>query len=201
MIPLIVADEEAGGIYGAEWMLNKHPDLVATDYLVTESGGLSIALGKVVYIIGEKEGAWKRISFKGTPGHGSMPYGSENAVHKAARAVTLLTEYCDSKIPLSTEYLSYLAKGLGLGFISRLMLSNKKLLSFTLKKLKNKDLQMARVVHGLIRMTISPNIVQRGTKVNVIPGTAYIDVDIRTLPEQDETYVETHLKKSIRTIS
>ncbi|UCG02911.1 MAG: M20/M25/M40 family metallo-hydrolase [Candidatus Heimdallarchaeota archaeon] len=198
---LVVSDEEAGGIYGAEWMLKNHPEQVKTDFLVTEAGGLSIAPGKLAFMIGEKGGAWKRISFKGTPGHGSMPFDSDNAAHKAARAMIMIREYCDSKIPLTTEYLNYLAKGLDLGFIQRLMLTNKRLLPFTLRNLKKRDPQMARVVHSLTRMTLSPNIVQGGTKVNVIPATSYIDVDIRTLPGQDDKYVGIHLKKALGDLS
>ena len=197
LILLIVADEEAGGIYGAEWMLKNHPDLVQTDYLVTEAGGLFLTPGKFVCMIGEKGGAWKRISFKGTPGHGSMPYGSDNAALKAAQAIKQITEYCDTKIPITTEYLSYLAQGLGLGFVQRLMLANKRFLPFSLKSLKKRDPQMARVIHGLSRMTMSPNIVHGGTKVNVIPAKAYIDVDIRTLPKQDDQYVVDQLKKAL----
>jgi len=197
LILLIVSDEEAGGRYGAEWMLENHPEQIKTDYLVTEAGGLSIAPGKLVFMIGEKGGAWKRISFKGTPGHGSMPFDSDNAAHKAAKGIIKIRKYCDSKIPLTTEYLSYLANGLDLGVIQRLMLTNKKLLPFTLNNLKKRDLQMARVVHGLSRMTLSPNIIHGGTKVNVIPATTYIDVDIRTLPGQDDNYVLTHLKKAL----
>ncbi|MHA1226822.1 MAG: M20/M25/M40 family metallo-hydrolase [Candidatus Hodarchaeales archaeon] len=197
LILLIVSDEETGGLYGTRWMCENKPELVEVDYAVTESGGISIAPGKFVFMIGEKGAAWKRIHFKGTPGHGSMPFGSDNAVIKASQAAVRLSKYCDSGIPITTKYLSYLAKGLGLGFIKRLMLTNKYLLPFALKQLKGKDPAMAKVIHGLSRMTISPNIIQGGTKINVIPASTHIDVDIRTLPQQDEEYVRRHLMKAM----
>ena len=201
LILLIVSDEETGGRYGAEWMLLNHGDLVGVDdskcYAVTEAGGVSLMSGKIVFMIGEKGASWRRISFKGTPGHGSIPYGSDNALNKAAKAITLLTEYCDSKIPITTEYLSYLAEGLGMGGFNRFMLTNKFLFSFTLKKLKKSKPFMAKVVHGLSRMTISPNVAKGGSKVNIIAANAYVDLDIRTLPGQDEEYVITHLKKAL----
>ncbi len=198
LILLIVADEEAGGSYGANWMLKNHPTLVQTDFLVTESGGISLTPGKIAFMIGEKGGAWKRISFKGTPGHGSMPFGSDNAVVKAAEAIKRISKY---NPPVTSEYLDYLAKGLDLGIVQRLMLTNTKVLSFTLNDLKKRDPQMARVVHGLSRMTMSPNIVKGGSKVNVIPAEAYIDVDIRTLPKQDDNYVITHVKKALGSLA
>ncbi|MHA2371249.1 MAG: M20/M25/M40 family metallo-hydrolase [Candidatus Hodarchaeales archaeon] len=194
---LVVADEEAGGHYGAEWMVKNHWELIQTDFAVTEFGGASIVPGKFFLTVGEKGATPKRITFKGTPGHGSMPYGSDNAVNKAARAIDLLTDYCDSKIPLNTEYLSYLIKGLDRGFLARLMITNKILLPFTLKRLNKKNPEMAKLVHSLSRMTISANMVQGGVKINVIPTTASIDLDIRTLPGQDDTYVTSHLKQAL----
>jgi acetylornithine deacetylase/succinyl-diaminopimelate desuccinylase-like protein len=197
LILFIVSDEEAGGGYGVKWMFENNPDEIQVDYAVTEAGGISMAPGKIIFIIGEKGGSSKRISFKGTPGHGSMPFNSDNAAHKAAQAVVRLRKYCDTGIPITTEYLSHLAEGLELGFFQKLMLTNKLFLPFTLKSLGKRDPNMARIIHGLTRMTISPNMVQGGTKINVIPANAHISLDIRTLPSQDHDYVINHLKKAL----
>ena len=40
-----VADEEAGGLYGAEWALEHHLDALRSDYVLTELGGWS-SLGR-----------------------------------------------------------------------------------------------------------------------------------------------------------
>ena len=56
---------------------------------------------------------------------------------------------------------------------------------------------MAMLIHGLSRMTVSPNIVHGGVKVNVIPENAYVDLDIRTLPGQDEEYVMSQLRQAL----
>ncbi|MFX0116378.1 MAG: M20/M25/M40 family metallo-hydrolase [Candidatus Hodarchaeota archaeon] len=198
LILLCVADEEAGGVFGAEWVVKNHWDAIGQPtYAVTEAGGFSLAPGKFIFMIGEKGANWKRISFKGTPGHGSMPYKSDNAVQKAALAITRLTDYSDSKLPRDTRYLDYLAKGLGRGFFSRLLLTKKRLLPITLKMIQRKDKQMAKVIHSLSQMTMSPNIVEGGLKTNIIPAQATIEVDIRTLPGQDEEYVLTHLRKAL----
>ncbi len=197
LVLFIVSDEEAGGGYGVKWMLENNPDEIQVDYAVTEAGGISMAPGKILFIFGEKGGSSKRISFKGTPGHGSMPFNSDNAAHKAAQAVVRLRKYCDSGIPITTEYLSHLAEGLGLGFFQRIMLTNKMFLPLTLKSLGKRNPNMARIIHGLTRMTISPNMMEGGTKINIIPANAHISLDIRTLPNQDKDYVITHLKKAL----
>jgi acetylornithine deacetylase/succinyl-diaminopimelate desuccinylase-like protein len=194
LILLVVSDEEAGGTYGASWMVKNHPELVKTNYAVTEAGGISVAPGKIAFITGEKGVARKRISFKGKAGHGSMPYGSDNAVVKLSKAVIRLSRYDP---PTSTKYLSHIADGLGVGFIQRLMLTNPWLLPITLKTLRNREPMMAMLIHGLSRMTISSNVVHGGVKVNVIPENAYVDLDIRTLPGQDEEYVMSQLRRAL----
>jgi acetylornithine deacetylase/succinyl-diaminopimelate desuccinylase-like protein len=60
---------------------------------------------------------------------------------------------------------------------------------------------MAKVMHSLSRMTLSPNIVHGGIKVNVIAAKAYFDVDIRTLLGEDEEYVISHLKKALGSLA
>lgn len=194
LILLVVSDEEAGGTYGAHWMVENHPEVVETDYAVTEAGGISIAPGRIIFMSGEKGVARKRISFRGTAGHGSMPHGSDNAVVKLSEAVTRIAEY---KTPLETKYLSHVAEGLDLGFVRRLMLTHPWLLPFTLGRLERSEPLMARLIHGLSRMTVSPNIVSGGVKVNVIPESAYVDLDIRTLPGQDHEYVMSQLRMAL----
>ena len=193
LILLVVSDEEAGGAYGAEWMVKNHPELIKTDYAITEAGGISIAPGKVLFMTGEKGVARKRVSFRGKAGHGSMP-SSDNAVVKLSEAVHRLSRY---ETPTTTVYLSHVADGLGLGFIQRLMLTNPALLPFTLNRLRSREPMMAMLIHGLSRMTVSPNIVHGGVKVNVIPENAYVDLDIRTLPGQDEEYVMSQLRQAL----
>jgi acetylornithine deacetylase/succinyl-diaminopimelate desuccinylase-like protein len=92
-----VADEEAGALWGAEWMFEHHPDVIDADYCLTELGGWSTVdehgTRHVTVNIGEKGLAWRKLRVHGTPGHGSMPFGSDNALVKAARIVDRLAEY------------------------------------------------------------------------------------------------------------
>ncbi len=83
-----VADEEAGSAHGARWVAEHHPDAIRCDYLLTESGGLHTGTeGRHVGIkVGEKGVAWRRLRVRGTPGHGSMPFGADNALITAPEA-------------------------------------------------------------------------------------------------------------------
>jgi len=92
-----VADEEAGGEWGAEFMVNEHWDAVGADYVVTELGGWSQVDGNgdrhIVINVGEKGIAWTRLRVNGTPAHGSMPFGADNALITAAEIVRRLAEF------------------------------------------------------------------------------------------------------------
>src|SRR4051795_3024193 len=92
-----VADEEAGGNWGAEWMCDNHWDAISSDYVLTEIGGWSNVGGdgvrRVTVNTGEKGIAWRRLRVTGTPAHGSMPFGADNALIKAAEVVRRLAAY------------------------------------------------------------------------------------------------------------
>ena len=92
-----VADEEAGGQWGAEYMIDEHWDAVGADYVLTESGGWSMVdhdgTRHVTVNVAEKGLAWRRLRVRGTPGHGSMPYGADNALITAAEIVRRLATF------------------------------------------------------------------------------------------------------------
>ncbi|HEY5076493.1 MAG TPA: M20/M25/M40 family metallo-hydrolase, partial [Acidimicrobiia bacterium] len=71
---LAVADEEALGKWGADWLLQHERDAVYADYVLTESGGFQIpspAGPRLPVLVGEKGTFWTKIRVHGTPGHGS----------------------------------------------------------------------------------------------------------------------------------
>src|SRR5205807_5423204 len=98
LIYLAVADEEALGTHGAKWLVDNEPDAVMADYVVTESGGYRMPLGsgsgpKLPVVVAEKGTYWCRIRVRGTPGHGSMPFRTDNAIVKAAEVVRRIAEF------------------------------------------------------------------------------------------------------------
>lgn len=205
LVLFIVADEETGGLWGADWMINNHSDELCINnrkmFAVTEAGGVQINKDKFVIINGEKGATGLILRFQGTPGHGSAPYSSDNAVHKASKAALYLTDYCDNKIPIDTTYIRNLVKGIGMNFILRSLIINRKILPIILKILNKKDPEMPKVLHSLSRMTISPNIIQGGNKINIIASEATLKLDIRKLPGQDYEYVIFHVKKALKELA
>src|SRR5262249_43460507 len=93
---LAVADEEAGGRHGAGYLTERQPDAVATDYVITESGGVPIPTpsGPVLgAVVAEKGGNSRRLVVAGTPGHGSRPLRTDNALVTAAEVVRRVAAY------------------------------------------------------------------------------------------------------------
>ncbi|MHA1202358.1 MAG: M20/M25/M40 family metallo-hydrolase [Candidatus Heimdallarchaeaceae archaeon] len=205
LVLFIVADEETGGMWGADWMIKNHSNELSINnrkmFAVTEAGGVQISKDKFAIINGEKGATWLKLKFQGTPGHGSAPYLSDNAVHKVSKAALYLTDYCDNKIPIDTTYIRNLVKGLGMNFILGSLITNRKMLPIILKILNKKDREMPKVLHSLSRMTISPNIIQGGKKTNIIASEATLELDIRTLPGQDYEYVVFHVKKALKELA
>ncbi|MHA1248072.1 MAG: M20/M25/M40 family metallo-hydrolase [Candidatus Thorarchaeota archaeon] len=195
---LIVSDEEIGGTYGAKWMVENHPEKVRTDFLVTELGGFEIAPGRVAFQYGEKGHYWVRIGFQGQEQHGSMPFKSDNAIIKLAKAIVRLTEY---QTPITTEFIKKFVKDLPLSGFQKWLLKRRFLLPRILDMLSKSDMARARLLDSLCRMTMSPNLCGGGSKVNVVAGSAYVDVDIRTLPNQNEEYIISHLKEALGVLS
>ena len=96
LVFIAVPDEEAGGRRGMKPLIDAHPELVLTDYALSEVGGAVTEIdgGSLVEgYISDKGGALVLITVRGQPGHTSLPYGSDNAVVKAAEVTRRISEH------------------------------------------------------------------------------------------------------------
>lgn len=181
LIYFAVADEEAAGTHGAEWMADNEYDAIRADYVLSESGGVFSAtdVGQTVTLTtGEKGVAWRRLRIHGTPGHGSMPYGADNALVKAAAVVARLAEY-RPETRITDTWRSFAAT-LDLPADIRADLVDPARALEAVGRID--DIRMAKLAHACTHMTFSPNVVHGGVKTNVIPDVVDVDVDIRVLP-------------------
>ena len=177
---LAVADEEASGTHGAQWLTEHHWDEVACDYVLTEFGGVPADLPagrRLVIATSEKGLAWRRVVVRGTPGHGSMPWAADNAVLTAAEVVRRLqTAGLGARI---TDAWRSFVEAMGLpDELDEIVLDAGRVREvFELL-----DPPTARYCHAATHTTFSPNVMHGGTKTNVIPDRVELDVDVRTLP-------------------
>ena len=190
-----VADEESGSTYGARWMAQHHPDLITTDYVLTESGGLhggSAATPTVGVRVGEKGVAWRRMTVRGTPGHGSRPFKADNAIVKAAGIVQRLDAYrpqpsfhelWEDEVAQMNATDEQKAQLLDPGAIDEL--------------LETLPAGEATHIHSCTHTTFSPNVFNSQTKTNIIPDEVVLDIDIRTMPGEGPDEVQTHLEAAL----
>jgi acetylornithine deacetylase/succinyl-diaminopimelate desuccinylase-like protein len=197
LVYLACADEEAGGALGAGHVCARHWDALRADYLLTENGGIvgGGARGEPLNVtvhIGEKGVAWRRLRVKGTPGHGSMPYGADNALIKAAQVVTRLAEYRPA--PYIDDLWRTFVASLDLDPAMRAGLADSARVDESIAAL---PVDIAKYAWSATHTTFSPNLCRGGVKTNVIPDAVDIEVDIRTVPGDDEDEVRRHIDKAL----
>jgi acetylornithine deacetylase/succinyl-diaminopimelate desuccinylase-like protein len=174
------ADEEAGGAYGASWAVDNRPELFegATE-AISEVGGFSGQInGQRAYFLqtAEKGIAWLRLIAHGRAGHGSQ-INSDNAVTRLAQAVANIGTYpWPIEFTKTTEqFVNIVEEMTGVGFDE----SNPQVFLDQLGS-------VARFVGATFQNTANPSLLKSGYKTNVIPGTAEAQIDVRTLPGQQE---------------
>jgi acetylornithine deacetylase/succinyl-diaminopimelate desuccinylase-like protein len=178
------ADEEIDSDVGAEWLVKQHPDLVRAEYGLSEMGGQTMHVeGKRFYPVqtAEKGTCWLRLRATGKPGHGSVPH-ADNAIVHLARAIDRLVRPLPLHLtPTATSYVQRLAHAIGgpTGLLLSASL-NPLLHEAALKAMP--DRTFADSLHALLHNTLSPNQLNAGYKVNVIPSEAEATLDGRMLP-------------------
>jgi acetylornithine deacetylase/succinyl-diaminopimelate desuccinylase-like protein len=179
------ADEEAGGNWGAKYLVQERRDLFeGVTEAVGEVGGFSIALGdQRLYLVetAEKGIGWLRLTAHGTAGHGSMIH-QDNAVTALAEAVARIGrhEWPVQLVPSVREFLEAASAAVGLPFSPDDPWS-----------LLGKLGPAARMIGATLTHTANPTGLKAGYKVNVIPQTATAEVDCRFLPGfEDEFFAE-----------
>ena len=183
LIFAFVADEEAGGIHGAQWLVKNHPELFAgASEAISEVGGFSVTLADDVrgYLVetAQKGSMWLRLAARGVAGHGSM-IGHDNAVAKLAAAVARLDQH---EFPLILtgpvrDFLSIVGEITGVPFdeddpqaaVARLG-------------------SLSRMIGATLRNTANVTMFQAGYRSNVVPSDAHATVDGRFLPGQGEAF-------------
>jgi acetylornithine deacetylase/succinyl-diaminopimelate desuccinylase-like protein len=198
LVFLAVADEEASGRWGARYLTENHWDEVKADFMVTELGGFFIdtETGPAAFCtVGEKGVAWGRLTTKGTPGHGSMPYQTDNAAVKAAEAVGRIARHRE---PLTRSAVGQaMARAMARGPWERLALTSGIGETWALNRLFRRNPGMARFLHTSGRNTWSANLIRAGEKVNIVADRAEVLVDCRLLPGTTEADLEASLRQAL----
>jgi len=179
------ADEEAGGNWGARYLVEQHPEYFeGVTEAIGEVGGFSVSVGdQRVYAVqtAEKGLAWMRLTANGTAGHGSMIH-PDNAVTALAEALARVGRHqWPTQLPEATRaFLETVSELLGAEFDPDDPAS-------IIGKLGG----MSKMIGATTQHTANPTMLSAGYKVNVIPQTATGQLDGRYLPGRaDEFFAE-----------
>jgi acetylornithine deacetylase/succinyl-diaminopimelate desuccinylase-like protein len=184
VVVAFLADEEAGGTYGARYLVDNHPELFeGVTEAISEVGGFSFTVNEQrrLYLIqtAEKGMHWMKLTVAGTAGHGSMIH-RDNAITELSEAVARVGRH---KFPVrvtktTRAFLDELGDALGTELDPEDMES-------TLAKLGG----IAKLIGATLSNTANPTQLNAGYKVNVIPGEATAHIDGRFLPGYEEEFL------------
>ena len=186
VIFLSEAGEEAATSFGIEYMVNEHWHDIDAEIALAEGGGVRRVGGKVQYALAqttEKQPRAARLVAHGPSGHGSRPMRT-NAILHLSRAVEKIAMW-DPPMRFNDTTRYYFEK---LATISAPQDAARYKDLFNADKAPAAREYLAEHdpnAYSMLHTSISPNIIQGGFQVNVIPSDATATLDIRALPDEN----------------
>ncbi len=174
LLVMCVADEEAGGRYGVQFLCEEHPEKVRCDYLINEGGGAVLPFeGRRVFgVCCAEKGVFRfTVTAEGVAGHASMPRMGDNAVLKLAPLIERMREQPSYDL---TDEPRALLEALGEPADGEP--------DAALERLRERDPGLAFMVEPMLGVTITPTRLAASEKINVIPSRAHVQVDCRVPP-------------------
>jgi acetylornithine deacetylase/succinyl-diaminopimelate desuccinylase-like protein len=184
LILAVLADEEAGGVFGARWIVDTHPELFAgVRHGIGEGGGEAQYLeGRRFYpiMVSEKRGCQMVVTLRGPGGHGSIP-ARGRAMAKLGDVITKLDR---NRLPVHiTAPVQLQLESMRDALDEPLKSAMAELLDparsdAALERVGRLGAELDAVLHN----TVNATIVSGGLKINVIPSAVQLHLDGRLLP-------------------
>ncbi|HEY3440453.1 MAG TPA: M20/M25/M40 family metallo-hydrolase [Paludibaculum sp.] len=198
VIFLAESGEEGQVEWGIKYMVENHWAEIEAEFCIAEGGQATRqgAKGRSFNVATtEKVPVPIVLSVKGTAGHGSIPL-ADNAIGRLSKAVGRLADW-QPPMRLNDTTRTYFER---LGAIStpEQRARYNGLLDPAKTAASQEYLRLYEPAHNsMLRTSLSPNMIEGGYRVNVIPSTAKATVDIRALPDEE---AESFRKELLRVI-
>ncbi len=185
LIFLATSDEEVDGT-GSAWMLENHPEAVRdAEFLITEGGSNLIIRGRGTIHgvgVGEKAPFWLRLTSSGRGGHGSIPI-ADSAPDRLVKALARVVDWQPPirLLPSVEQYFRVIAALEPEPRATQFRDIRKALQDPAFAQSISRDEEY----NFLLRNTVSLTVLQGSSQTNVIPDTAYAELDVRLLPGED----------------
>ena len=202
VIFLAEAGEEASTQFGIAFMVEKHFPEIDAEFCFAEGGGVTRTGGQIKFasvLTSEKIPQGVTLTARGPAGHGSVPLRTNAIVH-LSQAITKLSAW-STPMRLNDTTRTYFER---LATISTPEEAHR--YRIIANPSANPEMSAATQEyfavneprhHSMLRTSISPNIVQGGYQVNVIPSEATATLDVRALPDENMDNLVAELRKII----
>jgi succinyl-diaminopimelate desuccinylase len=172
LILALVADEESGGGWGTEWLLNNVPEISGDACLIGEPGGIDSV------VFGEKGRCQFRVKTTGVAGHSPMPIHTENAIDKMANVIPAVNSLRELVVSTPTE-------------LTDVINQNKIFYDRTIGK---------GAGNVLDHLTVNVGIIRGGRNINTVPDECEVDIDVTLPPGITPEQVKKELDSKIKSI-
>lgn len=192
-------DEEIGGKFGASAIVKELKRNNITPQYVLDEGGIITTdkipdLNKPAAVIGTSEKGYLTLELSANVpgGHSSSPL-QENTIDILSNALIKIRKSPFQRYfsVATDDFLDNI--GPELPFLQKMIFSNRWLFSSLIKNAYSKKPES----NATIQTTIAPVIFKSGIKDNIIPSTASLTINFRTLPGTTGLDVIDHIKKVI----
>ena len=199
VVLVATADEEAGGFFGAGWLIEHHPEIFeGAGLLINEGGNGEQSENELIFSVEvtQKVPVWLRLTAVDTPGHGSMPNASSSVTRIVdALAILKANPFEPRIVPAVDQMFLSLSESAGPEWAEAYgnMAAAVAEPGF-LEKLQGHS----PFLHALTRDTCSMTRMSASNKINVVPPEAWAEIDCRILPDRPSEIFVDELRELIR---
>jgi acetylornithine deacetylase/succinyl-diaminopimelate desuccinylase-like protein len=185
VIFVATADEEAGGFYGAGWLVEHHPEIFRGAGLLINEGDSGYELdGERIFNVEvtQKVPVWLRLTAVDSPGHGSTP----KATSSVSRIVDALNRIRENPFPariippVDAMFASMSQSMSGEWADAYADMATAVKQTGFLERLQTRS----AFEHALTRDACSMTRMGGSSKINVVPPEAWAEIDCRMLPDR-----------------
>jgi len=199
VVLVATADEEAGGFYGAGWLVENHPEIFAGAGLLINEGGNGEQSDKELIFnveVTQKVPVWLRLKAIDTPGHGSMP----NPTSSVTRIVDALNIVRTNPFPARiVPAVDAMFQSLSLSVSAEWEEAYSNIANAIKEPGFLQKLQLhSPFLHALTRDTCSMTRFEASNKINVVPPEAWAELDCRILPDRPSEEFVANLQEMIK---
>jgi len=185
VILVATADEEAGGKFGAGWLVKEHPEIFnGAGLLLNEGGsGTPSASGVIFNVeVTQKVPVWLHLTAVDSPGHGSSPH-TTSSVTRIVDALAILRK--NPSAPRIIPAVDRMFKSLAADAEPEWQSAYADIASAVSQPDFLPRLQAhSPRLHALTRDTCAITRLQASNKINVVPPEAWAELDCRILPDR-----------------